>query len=264
MNNALHLDQTALFLDLDGTLVPLAARPDQVFLPPSTAGLLLNLHAACDGAVALVSGRDHDSLHIACTKLPLAMISSHGAAMYDAEGQECWNIPINPAEHHSLSRSVAALIHPYSLVWMERKSHGVAVHFRQRPEVGEALATELHVLCSEYPGFDLIRGHCVIELRMSGFDKGQALARAQRLPAFADRKPVMIGDDLTDEAAFEFVNQKGGLSIRIGPQEPASAAQLSLPHPSDLLTLLQTSLLETRFFSELAQRTPSGTKTVAP
>lgn len=264
MNNALHLDQTALFLDLDGTLVPLAARPDQVSLPPSTAGLLLNLHAACDGAVALVSGRDYDSLHIACTKLPLAMISSHGAAMYDAEGQECWNIPINPAEHHSLSRSVAALIHPYSLVWMERKSHGVAVHFRQRPEVGEALAAELHVLCSEYPGFDLIRGHCVIELRMSGFDKGQALARAQRLPAFADRKPVMIGDDLTDEAAFEFVNQKGGLSIRIGPQEPASAAQLSLPHPSDLLTLLQTSLLETRFFSELAQRTPSGAKMVAP
>jgi trehalose 6-phosphate phosphatase len=147
---------------------------------------------------------------------------------------------------------------------MERKSHGVAVHFRQRPDVGDALSAELRVLCSEYPGFDLIRGHCVIELRLSGFDKGQALARAQRLPAFADRKPVMIGDDLTDEAAFEFVNQKGGLSIRIGPQEPASAAQLSLPQPSDLLTLLQTSLLETRFFSDLAQRTPSGAKMVAP
>ncbi|MGO3133206.1 MAG: trehalose-phosphatase [Alcaligenes sp.] len=264
MNNAIQLDHAALFLDLDGTLVPLAARPDQVFLPPSTAGLLLNLHAACDGAVAVISGRDYASLHMACTKLPLAMISSHGAAMYDADGQECWNIPVNPAEHHSLSRSVAALIHPYPLVWMERKSHGVAVHFRQRPELSDALAAELRVLCLEYPGFELIRGHCVIELRMSGFDKGQALARAQSLPTFAERKPIMIGDDLTDEAAFDFVNQCGGLSIRIGAPEPASAAQFSLPQPTDLLVLLQTSLLETRFFSDPVLPSPAGSQIAAP
>lgn len=263
MNRAIELEQAALYLDLDGTLVPLAERPEQVALASGTAELLLNLHAACQGAVALVSGRDYASLQQACCRLPLAMISSHGAAMHDADGQKCWNTPLNAAQHHSLSRAAATLIHPHPLVWMERKSHGLAVHFRQCPQLGDVLHSELNMLCSDYPGFELIRGHCVIELRPAGVDKGQALARAHSLPPFADRKPIMAGDDLTDEAAFRFVNQQGGVSIRIGPPEPASAAQLCLPQPADLLRLLQTSLLETRFFSAAPLRSKDS-QTAAP
>ena len=54
MNRAIELEQAALYLDLDGTLGPLAQRPEQVALASGTAELLLNLHAACQGAVALV------------------------------------------------------------------------------------------------------------------------------------------------------------------------------------------------------------------
>ncbi|MFA7678977.1 MAG: trehalose-phosphatase, partial [Pigmentiphaga sp.] len=56
------LDSAALFLDLDGTLVPLAPRPEHVNLPDSTLHLLQGLQGACSGALALVSGRDRNSL----------------------------------------------------------------------------------------------------------------------------------------------------------------------------------------------------------
>lgn len=233
------LGETALYLDLDGTLVPLAARPEMVRLPASTARLLLHLHQACHGAVALISGRDRASLRQACDDLPLAMISSHGAAMHGPQGEPHWHAAMDAAGHRRLEQAVIALIRPHALVWMERKAHGVAVHFRQRPELGDELHASLTTLCSEHPGFSLTRGHCVIELRLAGFDKGLAIARAQQHAPFAGRRPVMIGDDLTDEAAFRLVNEQEGVSIRIGPGEPDSAAQFYLRDPAALLALLR-------------------------
>lgn len=54
---ALRLDGTALFLDLDGTLAPIAARPQDVRPDPRRTSLLSQLVEALDGRVAVVSGR---------------------------------------------------------------------------------------------------------------------------------------------------------------------------------------------------------------
>ena len=264
MDGLFRLSATALYLDVDGTLVPLAARPGQVFLPPSTARLLLDLHAACGGALALISGRDRDSLLRVCSDLSVPMISSHGAAMHAPDGREYWNATVDPGEHRNLEQAVAALIHPYSLVWMEHKAHGVAVHFRQRPELDDELHAALTALCSAHPGFTLMRGHCVIELRLAGYDKGQAISRAQDQAPFAGRKPVMIGDDLTDEAAFRLVNQHHGVSIRIGTREPHSAARFYLQDPSSLLTLLHDCVRNASPSSRLMPQHPSSVQVAAP
>ena len=50
-------------------------------------------------------------------------------------------------------------------------------------------------------------------------DKGSGIAALLATPPFSGRTPVFIGDDLTDESGFLFVNAQGGISVRAGPAE---------------------------------------------
>ena len=64
----------------------------------------------------------------------------------------------------------------------------------------------------------------VCDLKPPGIDKGRAIAAFLDEPPFAGRLPVFAGDDVTDEAGFETINQQGGVSIRIGDSRPTAAA----------------------------------------
>jgi trehalose 6-phosphate phosphatase len=64
----------------------------------------------------------------------------------------------------------------------------------------------------------------VYELKPPGSDKGRAIAAFLDEPPFAGRPPVFAGDDVTDEAGFATINQRGGVSIRIGDGRPTAAA----------------------------------------
>ncbi|MBS0431000.1 MAG: trehalose-phosphatase, partial [Proteobacteria bacterium] len=62
-----------------------------------------------------------------------------------------------------------------------------------------------------------------IELKPAGCDKGRALAELMAATPFRGRQPWMLGDDLTDEHAFEEVNARGGISVIVGPRRPTRA-----------------------------------------
>jgi trehalose 6-phosphate phosphatase len=70
----------------------------------------------------------------------------------------------------------------------------------------------------------LLNGKMVIELKPPGCDKGQAIAAFMRERPFAGRQAVFAGDDVTDEAGFTIVNDLGGITIRIGPDNRPTAA----------------------------------------
>ena len=70
----------------------------------------------------------------------------------------------------------------------------------------------------------LLEGKMVFELKPPGVDKGGAIAAFMQEPPFRGRQPVFAGDDVTDEAGFTIVNQLGGIAIRIGADQQATAA----------------------------------------
>jgi trehalose 6-phosphate phosphatase len=71
-------------------------------------------------------------------------------------------------------------------------------------------------------------------------DKGAAIRLFMSESPFAGRVPVFVGDDVTDETAFQAVNQLGGVSIKV--DQGATAARWRLDTVSDVLDWLETSV----------------------
>lgn len=209
----------ALFLDVDGTLLELAPRPDAVQVPARIKSLLGKLVEAASGALALVSGRPIAQLDEWFAPLKLASAGLHGCERRDAMGK----IHRPSFDRRALQRARSFLAstakrHP-GLV-LEDKQLALALHYRLAPEL-EATARGTIARARELAGEDfcVLEGKMVLELKPDGFSKSIAIASFLAEPPFAGRVPVFVGDDRTDEAGFTFVEGMGGVAVHVGTAE---------------------------------------------
>jgi trehalose 6-phosphate phosphatase len=213
-DRALH--RYCLFLDVDGTLVDFAPTPDGVHIEPALGALLERASEALGGALAIVSGRslaDLDRL-FAPRRGPAAGL--HGLERRDAQGTTHQAVRGRPelATARAMLEAIAGQ-HPGVLV--EDKGASVAVHFRQAPQLERDLTWLLDQLVHDLgPDFMLLPGACVLELKVRGPTKADAINAFLAEPPFAGRVPVFAGDDLTDVDGFAAVERAGGLSISVG------------------------------------------------
>ncbi len=229
------LGNWALFLDIDGTLLELAATPDGVAVPEGLPALLDRLSGRLTGALALVSGR---SLAGIDRLLPGGRdaAGTHGVEWRQA-GQartlaESW-----PAE---LDAAVAAAAAQLPFLRVERKDHSIALHYRAAPDQGAAVRALAASVAGAAPRpFDLLDGKAVVEIIPAGAGKGAAIERFMANPPYAGRRPVFVGDDVTDEHGFAAVNRLGGISIHVGTN-PATAARWRLDSPVAVRAWLST------------------------
>lgn len=234
------LNECALLLDVDGTLVPIAPTPDSVVFGPELLRLLKALAAATQGALCLVSGRDHADLQRLCQHLELSCISCHGAYLHTTQHAEpLWAHVVDTKAQQYLIDALKYQLTPYPKVALEIKTQGLAVHYRQAPNQSTALLALIEPLIREQPTYELHKGKCVFELRPRGVNKANAIAQLMRLPPFKGRTPIMFGDDTTDEPAFTWVNQHQGHSIKVGSPSATTQAQHLLPTSDQVLEVLE-------------------------
>ncbi|WP_377297607.1 trehalose-phosphatase [Rhizobium sp. SGZ-381] len=227
----------AVFLDIDGTLIDLAETPEGIVVPPDLAGHLETLSKRLGGALALVTGRALPFADALFSPLVLPIAGLHGAERRRADGS-IDKVDDTPA-FATLKRSLERVTADWPGVLIEDKGAAVAAHYRQAPDRQEALLSVMTSALEEAgPDYALQRGKMVIEIRPARASKGAALRAFLSEPAFAGRKPIAIGDDLTDEAMFKVANELGGLSIRIG-EGGETAARLSLPSAEALRQILK-------------------------
>lgn len=217
----------AMFLDIDGTLLELADRPDAVRFDRSMRRLLRDITTATGGALALISGRSVADIDALLAPLALPVAGQHGIERRNAQGRLHRHVP--PV--HGLRRAatrIGAFASSRPGLLFEDKEHSLALHFRQAPQFEAAVGEEMRaVLESLGPEFTLQEGKMVCEIKHSGRDKGLAIAEFMAEAPFRGRTPVFIGDDLTDEHGFGVVNQLGGHSIKVG--DGPSTAPWRLP-----------------------------------
>lgn len=222
-----ELKRSAFFFDVDGTLLELKPRPEDVVADVELRDLLVRLRHFSGGAVALVSGRAIADLDRIFAPLVLPAAGLHGAELRLPDGGR---ITTTAAimDHARPDVGRFAADHPGLL--LEDKGATLAIHFRERPDLAGEVLTFMRRFA---PGDDIAvqEGKFVVELKPAAFDKGGAIATLLRQAPFEGRMPLFYGDDLTDEAGFSFVNKAGGLSVRIGARQAPTEARAHLADP---------------------------------
>lgn len=244
-----------LFLDVDGTLAPIADHPSAAVVPPETRKVVRDLALLPHVFVVVVSGRAATD---AAKRVGLSeawVIGNHGFELA---------LPGAPPEPQNgaamfVDRIAAAVsrikgfIREFPGALVEDKRWTLTVHYRL---MDPALAADLESRVAEVAaeeGLRTTRGKLVIEVRPPiAVTKGTAaLALANRLGAFGHHASVfMAGDDQTDEDAFIALRSADAefVTVRVGGQDdPATAdtaAEFSVSDPAALRGLLEAILRE--------------------
>jgi len=212
----------AYFLDIDGTLLEIAETPSGVRVDAGLVAMIRRLHACTGGAVALISGRRVADIDRLFPSLRLPIAGQHGMERRDPAGGMHRHAPEGVDWPRLMARIEAAFAGTAGLM-LEDKGLTLAVHFRENPalegQIGETLG---RIVAESGAAIRLQPGKCVLEVKPAGRDKGTAIAEFMSEPPFRGRRPVFIGDDVTDEYGFRVVNDLGGDAVKVGDGETSA------------------------------------------
>lgn len=216
---SLDLDACALLLDIDGTLLDLAPTPRSVVVPPDLVPTLDGLLKRTSGALALVSGRSLDDIDWIFAPARYPSVGGHGAEMRlstDSEAVATHAPPMNP----DLKRRFAAIAQMDSGILMEDKGYSFALHFRQAPHLETAIYDAVSAIRADLPNapIEVLPGKAVCEIKHSGITKATGVRELMSHEPFKGRRPVFLGDDVTDETVFAIMPDFDGLSFSVGRQ----------------------------------------------
>jgi trehalose 6-phosphate phosphatase len=205
---------TAFLFDVDGTLIDIGPSPFEVEVPDDLRAALERLLHLAGGALALVSGRPIRDLDVLFEPLKLPAVGGHGAETRLHEGEAAVRIADLP---QSLRQYLISAVAPDSRLEYEDKGYSVALHFRKAPEHERHLASHVERGLAIYPHekLEMLPGKAMIEVKRPGISKGEAVRALMRKAPFAGRRPVFIGDDVTDESVFAVLPDLGGESFSV-------------------------------------------------
>lgn len=231
-----------LLLDYDGTLVPYAKLPKDAKPNEELRALLTGLTTDPKNNVVIISGREAETLENWLGDLPLMLVAEHGASFKPKNDQwqqavsipDQWKNEIRPIMQLFVTHCVGSFI--------EEKTNTLAWHYRNtHPDLGFTRSRELINNLSQLlqnTMLQVVDGNKVVEVRMSGFDKG-----IMALKIVNDLQPdfvLCMGDDTTDEDMFKALGERAySIKVSNGP----TAAQYTVFSQLKVLQLLRKLML---------------------
>jgi trehalose 6-phosphate phosphatase len=214
---ARRLEECAILLDIDGTLLDLAPTPREVWVPPGLARTLNGLIEKTAGALALVSGRSLNDIDLIFAPEQFPAVGGHGAEMRISVDSESVATHAPPMDKE-LKRRLAAIARLSPGILLEDKGYSLALHYRLAPHAEKAIYEAIALIRADLPDapIELMPGKCVYEIKHSGFNKATGVLELMAHEPFRGRRPIFIGDDVTDESVFALMPDLGGLAFSVG------------------------------------------------
>src|SRR5437588_12749040 len=196
-----HLSETAVLLDIDGTLLDFAPTPREVWVPPGLAKTLHRLHRRTNGALALVSGRSLNDIDLIFAPDQFPAVGGHGAEMRLEADSEAVAAHAPPMDKE-LKRRLAAIAKLSPGILLEDKGYSLALHYRLAPHAEKAIYAAVSLIRADLPNapIEVLPGKCVCEIKHSGFTKASRVREVMTHEPFKGRRPFFIGDDVPDES----------------------------------------------------------------
>ena len=234
----LRPQQDALFLDLDGTLLEIAEHPDAVHASAELLALLRELCMSMEGACAVITGRtvaDADAIlqgalsaiagvHGAEVKTPVA-----STVQWSGEDAPVW-----------AARADAYALAARLQIFVEDKRASLALHYRHSPELARDVREGAARIAADH-GLRVMEGLMVVEILAGERTKGHALDAFMQQAPFSGRRPIAVGDDVTDEDAFKHAAARDGYGVLVRANR-ATAATFALDGPDAVIAWLRASL----------------------
>jgi trehalose 6-phosphate phosphatase len=227
--DALDVQTRAVLLDVDGTILDIAATPVDVTVPHRLKRALERLHERAGGALAFVSGRMLSDLDTLFAPLKLPSVGGHGAEIRVREGEPRRKLDIRIDD--GLKSRIKALVSKYDGVLLEDKGYSLALHYRLAPHYGSDVREAVVAACADFPtaSIEILPGKAMVEVKPGAFNKGIGIRQLMTHPPFHGRQPVFIGDDITDRAAFAVLPEYDGLGFSVGHELEGLAGSFATP-----------------------------------
>jgi len=225
-----HLSESAILLDIDGTLLDLAPTPREVWVPPGLAKTLNRLLTRTNGALALVSGRSLNDIDLIFAPEQFPAVGGHGAEMRVTTDSEAVATHAPPMDKE-LKRRLAAIARLSPGILLEDKGYSLALHYRLAPHAEKAIYAAVSLIRADLPNapIEVLPGKCVCEIKHSGFTKATGVLELMTHEPFKGRRPLFIGDDVTDESVFGIMPDFDGLAFSVGRRAKGVAGHFDAP-----------------------------------
>jgi len=235
-----NASRRAIFLDYDGTLVPLTKYPEQAAIDKTTLKIIQKLAGDVKNEIVIISGRGKSFLEKQFKGVRVSLVAEHGyfikragkkwIAVYKSDGQ--WKEAVRPILMEYVNRC--------SSTFIEEKTGSIAWHYRNADSdfamlrLNE-LKDDLANIIRYKTDFEILEGNKILEIKSGKFDKGQAAGSILEKETFDFI--VAAGDDITDEDLFRILPETA-YSIRVGLNP--SHARYNVKELQTLLKLLKT------------------------
>jgi trehalose 6-phosphate phosphatase len=227
---ARHLNETAILLDIDGTLLDLMPTPREVWVPPGLSKTLNRLLERTSGALALVSGRSLNDIDLIFAPEEFPAVGGHGAEMRVAGDGSAIAVHAPPMDRE-LKRRLAVIAKLSPGILLEDKGYSLALHYRLAPHAEKAIYEAVSLIRADLPNapIEVLPGKSVCEIKPSGFNKASGVRELMTHAPFKGRRPLFIGDDVTDESVFAIMPELNGLAFSVGRRAKGVAGHFDEP-----------------------------------